>query len=98
MVENGMRALHAIVSGHVQGVGFRYFVEDFAQAHGLSGWVRNRQENTVEVFAQGAESDLNELLNLLWQGPGSALVFEVKFDWLTPQEDVTHFSILPSEY
>jgi acylphosphatase len=98
MTENAIKAMHAIATGHVQGVGFRYFVEDFAQAHALAGWVRNRRENEVEVFAQGSESDLNELINALWRGPGSALVFEVKFDWLTPQEGMARFSILPTEY
>ena len=44
-----MKAIHAIVSGVVQGVGFRFFVEREAQARGLDGWVRNRRDGTVEM-------------------------------------------------
>lgn len=93
-----IKALHATVEGRVQGVGFRYFVHDFARNHDLTGWVRNRGEDQVEVHAEGSESDLNDLLRVLWQGPGSALVTKVDFDWLPAQGQHTRFSILPSEY
>ena len=92
------KALHATVEGRVQGVGFRYFVHDFAQNHALTGWVRNRGDDRVEVYAEGADSDLNDLLRALWRGPGSAMVSKVDFDWLPPQNQHSRFSILPSEY
>lgn len=98
METNEIKALHATIEGRVQGVGFRYFVHDFAQNHALLGWVRNRQEDQVEVYAEGAESDLNDLLRALWHGPGSAAVLKVDFDWLSPQQKYSRFSILPSEY
>lgn len=92
------KALHATVEGRVQGVGFRYFVHDFAQNHTLTGWVRNRGDDRVEVYAEGSDSDLNDLLRALWRGPGSAMVSKVEFDWLPPQNQHSRFSILPSEY
>jgi acylphosphatase len=57
------------VRGRVQGVGFRYFVEHSASALGLSGWVRNRDDGSVEVYAVGAAEQLSELAGLLWKGP-----------------------------
>ncbi len=51
--------LHAWVEGRVQGVGFRYFVQDEAQSLGLSGWVRNVGDDKVEVWAEGKQADLN---------------------------------------
>jgi acylphosphatase len=53
----------------VQGVGFRYFVEQAATALGLSGWVRNADDGSVEVYAAGNAAQLSELAGLLWKGP-----------------------------
>jgi acylphosphatase len=53
----------------VQGVGFRYFVEQAANALGLSGWVRNADDGSVEVYAAGNAAQLSELAGLLWKGP-----------------------------
>jgi len=50
-------------------VGFRYFVEQSANALGLRGWVRNDDGGSVEVFAVGSPEQLSELAGLLWKGP-----------------------------
>ena len=57
------------VRGRVQGVGFRYFVEQAARALGVSGWVRNRDDGEVEVYAAGNPEQLSELAGMLWKGP-----------------------------
>jgi acylphosphatase len=57
------------VRGQVQGVGFRYFVEQSAQALGVRGWVRNVDDGSVEVYAVGTPAQLSELAGLLWKGP-----------------------------
>ena len=57
------------VRGRVQGVGFRYFVEQAANALGLSGWVRNADDGSVEVYAAGNTAQLSELAGFLWKGP-----------------------------
>ena len=57
------------VRGRVQGVGFRYFVEQSAAALGIRGWVRNDDDGTVEVYAIGTTSQLAELAGHLWKGP-----------------------------
>ena len=53
----------------MQGVGFRYFVEQAANALGLSGWVRNADDGSVEVYAAGNAAQLSVLAGLLWKGP-----------------------------
>jgi acylphosphatase len=53
----------------VQGVGFRNFVEHSAKALRLTGWVRNRDDGDVEVYAAGNSSQLSELAGMLWKGP-----------------------------
>jgi acylphosphatase len=53
----------------VQGVGFRYFVEQAAQPLGVRGWVRNDDDGSVEVYAVGTSAQLSDLAGLLWQGP-----------------------------
>jgi acylphosphatase len=57
------------VRGRVQGVGFRYFVEQSANSIGLRGWVRNVDDGSVEVYAVGMAPQLSELAGLLWKGP-----------------------------
>src|SRR5438445_13418348 len=62
------------VSGHVQGVGFRLFVEHKANEIGVRGWVRNEDDGRVQVYAVGTAEQLNQLAGLLHQGPRMALV------------------------
>ena len=62
------------VRGRVQGVGYRYFVEHTANSLGLSGWVRNRDDGDVEVYASGNVAQLSELAGMLWKGPSWAEV------------------------
>jgi len=66
-----------MVSGMVQGVGFRYFVQRKAHSLGLSGYVRNREDGTVEVYAEGSGEDLEALKDHLGRGPSFARVDDV---------------------
>ncbi len=70
--------LHVAVRGRVQGVGFRWFVRERARALGLTGWVRNRDDGSVEVLAVGEEASLRQLRTLLGTGPSGARVSEVE--------------------
>ncbi|MBN2677636.1 MAG: acylphosphatase [Calditrichaeota bacterium] len=69
--------LHVLVSGRVQGVGFRFFVKYQADRLNLTGYVRNMPEGQVEVLAEGLPKDLDQLLTLIWMGPSGALVVDV---------------------
>jgi len=62
------------VSGRVQGVGFRWFVEKHAVQLGLRGWVRNEDDGRVQVYAAGKPDQLDRLAALLHQGPRFAEV------------------------
>lgn len=74
--------LHALTRGRVQGVGFRFFVQDRAEAHGLTGYVRNlREGGAVEVVAEGPRESLEVLLSALWKGPGGSFVNDVEVHW-----------------
>ena len=69
--------LHAIVHGRVQGVSFRYYTKQRADSLGITGWVRNRPNRTVEVVAEGSKADMAEFVKFLKQGPPSARVDNV---------------------
>lgn len=64
-----VRAVHLIVKGRVQGVGFRYFVLTKAQARGVKGWVRNRMEGDVEVHVEGSPLAVGDLIEDIRRGP-----------------------------
>lgn len=69
-----MRRVHVVVSGRVQGVGFRWSTQEEARRLGLTGWVRNRIEGTVEVEAEGEDAAVGELVAWLRGGPRWARV------------------------
>jgi acylphosphatase len=85
--------LHAIVTGHVQGVSFRYFVLEQADRLGLTGWVRNRWSGAVEVTAEGSRHNLEQLLLALREGPPMAIVSDLDFEWLTYDGEFTTFNM-----
>ncbi|RME30766.1 MAG: acylphosphatase [Candidatus Zixiibacteriota bacterium] len=74
-------AAHAIVNGVVQGVGFRYFVYARARDLHVTGYVRNRPDGTVEVWAEGDRGAVQALLDLLKTGPPAARVTDIKMSW-----------------
>jgi acylphosphatase len=86
--------LHAVVRGDVQGVGFRYFVVRVARQAGLEGWVRNRPDGAVECLAQGNRRALEDLLEALRRGPGSAEVQQVESDWRPPKDHLNGFQVV----
>jgi acylphosphatase len=71
------RIVRAIVSGRVQGVGFRAWTQIEAEALGLRGWVRNRANGDVEAVLAGPQVAVEALCRLLWRGPPAAQVFRV---------------------
>lgn len=73
-----MPAMHVQVSGRVQGVGFRWYVRVAGRRLGLAGWVRNREDGTVEVAASGPQDKLDELRRQLRRGPDASEVSEVR--------------------
>jgi acylphosphatase len=76
-VSDEVARFEATVHGHVQGVGFRYFVRRRASNLGLMGWVANEPDGTVRCVAEGPASVLDELLAALDAGPPGARVSRV---------------------
>jgi acylphosphatase len=72
------------VHGHVQLVGFRAFAQRHASSLGLTGYVRNRPDGTLEVEAEGEEEQLNSFLALIRRGPRAAVVTGVEVEWRPP--------------
>ena len=74
----GRIGVHVVVHGAVQGVGYRAFVEREAVALGLSGWVRNRRDGTVEAVLSGEAAPVAEMLERCARGPRLARVDRVE--------------------
>ena len=93
MMENEQTRLHAIVEGRVQGVGFRAFVEQNAWQLGVTGWVRNRWDGTVEVTAESSRVALDQLLTSLRHGPSASRVTGVETQWKPATGEFSRFSM-----
>jgi len=72
-----MRSVRLIITGCVQGVGYRIWVERTAQSLGVSGWVRNRSDGSVELQATGDDEAVAKLIEACRQGPRAAVVTDV---------------------
>jgi acylphosphatase len=85
--------LHAHVYGRVQGVGFRFYTVDAAISLGLTGWVANRYDDSVEVVAEGSRAALQQLLAVLTEGPSMSRVDQVQHEFLPATREYKRFSI-----
>ena len=86
------KAVQYRVTGRVQGVGFRAFVADVARDEGVSGWVRNLPDGSVEARAEGDVDALRRFEWRLWQGPSHARVDDVATEDVVP-DGATGFRI-----
>jgi acylphosphatase len=91
-----VKAIHAYVSGQVQGVTYRQNCRQTARALGLYGWVRNLADGRVEVWAQGEPDACDRLVDWLWAGPPSASVTGVEADSVAPDTTLRDFFIHPN--
>ena len=82
-----------LISGRVQGVGFRYFVHSAAAREGLRGWVRNLPSGHVEVLAEGDPEAMTRFEQQLRQGPAMAQVNGMDTVNQTPSVGETGFRI-----
>jgi acylphosphatase len=88
-----IEAKRYLVRGRVQGVGFRWFVEREAHMLGISGWVRNNHDGSVEVLAQGTRDQLSGLHSRLREGPRAARVDAVEISEARPTSGLSSFRI-----
>lgn len=82
-----------LVSGRVQGVGFRYFVHDVARREGVTGYVRNLPDGRVEALVEGDVEPVTRVERAIRLGPGGARVEHVEADVLTPSGAYTSFRV-----
>jgi len=94
MEENSSVGVHVVVTGRVQGVGFRAFTEYHATQKKLHGWVRNCRDGTVEVEAEGPRPVLDAFLQVLEQGPTLSRVANILVDWKDSNRHTHGFTIL----
>ncbi|MHB9156332.1 MAG: acylphosphatase [Endomicrobiales bacterium] len=86
---------HSVISGRVQGIGYRWFVQRTGARLGLGGWVRNLDDGRVEIEAEAdSRETADRFLHFLRYGHPSALVKEIATDWRAAgEEQYTDFEI-----
>jgi acylphosphatase len=84
------QAVILTIHGHVQGVGFRYFVNQKAEQFGISGFVKNQLNGNVYIEAEGGPEQLELFINACKQGPSHAWVKKVDIQY-TPVQDFIGF-------
>ena len=89
------RRVLARISGRVQGVGFRFFARETANEFGITGYVRNLPDGSLEVVAEGEEDVLKEFLEMLRDGPRSARITDIQVSWGPPSDEYDLFSVQP---
>lgn len=88
-------AKHLRMTGRVQGVGYRAWFEGRARALGLSGWVRNRADGSVEALVTGGAAEVEQMIGAARQGPGASRVDDVEVTEAGEPRDAG-FRVLPT--
>ena len=88
-----MRRFHLTASGSVQGVFFRASTRDEARRLGLTGWVRNAADGSVECEAQGDPASVESLIGFCRRGPGHARVTDLEVEDRDPVSDEEGFEV-----
>ena len=86
---------HLAISGRVQGVGYRFYTQRKARELGVTGWVRNRRDGSVEAVVQGEAELVDAMIAWARRGPPSAVVAEIRVAEATG--DYSTFETLPTE-
>jgi acylphosphatase len=85
----GMKRVHVAVRGEVQGVGYRYTLRLIARESGVTGWVRNRPDGSVEAELEGTADQVDEVLAWMAEGPPGSRVTEATVTDAAPSGDET---------
>lgn len=87
------KRLTLIISGDVQGVGYRYHSSREAQKRGFFGFVANMPDDTVKIVAEGPEEDLKNFVTWCYNGVRSATVSDIIQQWSSPTGEFSDFVI-----
>ena len=90
-----MKKIHIVITGKVQGVGFRYWLYQIANEKNVYGWVKNKNTNEVEAVLLGEDKNVDELIKLVRKGPSSARVENLNIqnyqkEYLRKSFDILH--------
>ena len=88
-----MKRINLIISGKVQGVGFRYYTKRTAISLNLKGYVKNLTNNSVEVVAEGAEAEIKQFIEWCKKGPSSSHISDLKINYLPYTGEFKEFEI-----
>lgn len=88
-----MKRAHVFLEGRVQGVGFRHFTRTNARKLGINGWVKNLPDGRVEAVFEGAEENVEQMIDLVKQGPRSSRVTDVEVDRSAPKNNFDGFRV-----
>jgi acylphosphatase len=80
-MKTNFKRAHVRISGRVQGVFYRMETRSTAEAYGITGWVRNRADGSVEAVFEGDEERVNSIIEWCRQGPSNAIVNHVDIQW-----------------
>ena len=86
---------HLAISGRVQGVGYRFYMQRKARELGLTGWVRNRHDGSVEAMIQGSPEGVEAMTTWARRGPPSAAVADLRI--ADGSGDYAEFEARPTE-
>lgn len=87
------KTVFIIVTGRVQGVGFRYFAKFKADETDITGWVKNTSDGNVEIEAKGEAENLETFIGWIKTGPPRAIVRTISVSEITPGRTFTNFTI-----
>lgn len=88
-----MKVAHITISGFVQGVGFRHFVRKNAQSLGITGWVRNLPDGSVEAEFQGEKEKIEQIIRICKKGPFLSEVENVEVEWVDDKNEFDDFFV-----
>ena len=89
-----MKRVHLIITGDVQGVGYRAWARREAEKLGLTGWVKNRSDGTVEAVAEGKKEILEQFIIRSKQGPEVSWVETITQEWNEATGEFNNFRVV----
>ena len=87
------RQVYIVITGKVQGVGFRYFALHKAEELKITGWVKNTFDGKIEIEALGESKDINTFIDWMKIGPARAIIRTFSVSDITSERNFTHFII-----
>ena len=83
--QSSIQRVRLIITGRVQGVGFRFSTREAAIQRGVNGWVRNLSDGRVEAVLEGSQPDVESMIEWCHQGPPAAIVQQVSVHQESPE-------------